>query len=243
MKLSLIQIGTSGWSYEHWNENFYPNEIKPKDRLKFYSHHFQSVEINSTFYHLPSEKAISKWHSEVQEDFTFSIKASGYITHRKRLKDPETVDTFLDRVEKLSSKRGPILFQLPPSFKIDEDRLAFFLEHLREGWKYVFEFRHSSWFVENIYHLLKKHQIGLCISDLNGKLTPEEVTSTFTYLRLHGPHSAYSGSYSKKALQEWAKKILHWQKSKISVYCYFDNDEKGFAIKNALELKHMIEGK
>jgi uncharacterized protein YecE (DUF72 family) len=163
-----ILIGTSGWSYPHWKENFYPN------------------------------------------------------------------------IQNLKSKLGPILFQLPPSFKLNFDRLVDFISLLDKKQLHTFEFRHESWFNQDVYDLLSKNNIALCITDLNGKLTPEIITSQFTYIRLHGPHKSYQGSYGKAALKKWKKKIEIWSE-KISVYCYFDNDEKRFAVEDAKTLQKLLD--
>jgi uncharacterized protein YecE (DUF72 family) len=238
-----IHIGTSGWSYEHWNETFYPKEIKSNERLQYYASHFKTVEINNTFYHLPTENVIKNWYEKVPSDFIFSIKASQYITHRKRLKDPnDSTSIFFERLQLFKNKAGPILFQLPPSFKKNFARLEEFLMSLEKGYLYTFEFRHPSWFVDEIYELLKKHHVALCITDIGGHLTPEEVTTNFAYFRFHGPQGTYRGYYGTKALKEWKDKLLKLQKRNIQSYVYFDNDEKAYAIRDAKELQALIEG-
>lgn len=235
-----IHIGTSGFSYKHWKENFYPNELKEKEWLKYYSTVFSTVELNTTFYHLPLLSSVTNWFSQVPQHFLFSIKASRYITHQKRLHEAqESLHIFYQRIAGFKSKTGPILFQLPPSFKMNKDLLLEFLKNLQESHLHVFEFRHDSWYVDEIYDLLKKHQVALCITDLNGKLSPEEITSHFTYIRLHGPKKAYQGSYGQQ-LKKWKSKIEEWS-LKNSVFCYFDNDEKGYAIQDARSLQEMLQ--
>jgi uncharacterized protein YecE (DUF72 family) len=242
MAKGKIYIGTSGWSYEHWDENFYPKEIKSDQRLKYYCEHFDTVEINSTFYHAPSEQAVKHWMEQAPKQFTFSVKASQYITHRKRLNDAaESVDFFHSRMKLLEEKLGPILYQLPPSFKKNIERLQDFCNFLKKGQRYVFEFRHPSWFDEDIFQLLRKKHAAVCITDLKGHLSPEEVTADFTYIRLHGPKDAYSGLYGPKRLAVWKKKILEWTKAGIDVYCYFDNDEKAYAIQDARALRKSLK--
>jgi uncharacterized protein YecE (DUF72 family) len=229
-----VHIGTSGWSYKHWKENFYPKKLKTTDWLQYYGNAFETVEINSTFYHTPSISTVKKWHAQVPDKFAFSIKASRYITHRKRLHDcAESVDFFYQRIKPFGSKLGPILFQLPPSFKANKERLIEFIGLLSKEYKYTFEFRHSTWFADDIYEILAGNNIALCITDLNGTLSPQEITSDFTYLRLHGPKKAYIGSYGSVKLKSWKRKIDKWVDSSTSVYCYFDNDEKGYAIEDA----------
>lgn len=241
---SKIHIGTSGWSYVHWKENFYPSKLPSSDWLNFYSEVFPTVEINTTFYHAPLPTTTEKWFKEVPKNFQFAIKASFYITHRKRLNDcSESLDFFYKSIQALQPKAGPILFQLPPFFSINQERLELFLNLLRSDYRYTFEFRHKTWFTNEIYKLLARHKIALCITDLHGKLTPEEVTADFTYLRLHGPHKDYQGSYGPVRLKAWKKKIDNWLDSDKEVYCYFDNDEKGYAIQDAKKLLGFFEKK
>lgn len=235
-----VHIGTSGFSYSHWKENFYPNGLNTKEWLNFYSHVFSTVELNTTFYHLPLISTVTNWHAQVSDHFLFSIKASRYITHQKRLHDcQKSLHIFYERMHALQTKTGPILFQLPPSFKINKERLLEFIKDLKTSQLHVFEFRHPSWFVDEIYEILTDNQIALCITDLNGKLSPEELTTHFTYIRLHGPKKAYQGSYGLQ-LKTWKEKIEQWS-LKASVFCYFDNDEKGFAIQDAKALQEMLK--
>lgn len=240
-KLPEIHIGTSGWSYNHWKENFYPKEVKPPKWLSYYSGVFSTVEINTTFYHVPLVSTVKKWHETVPENFLFSIKASRYITHMKKLVEcEESLDYFYESLVPFQNNAGPVLFQLPPSFAMDKEKLIAFIKLLTKEYRYVFEFRHASWFVEEIYEILTKHKIALCITDLNGKQSPEIVTTDFTYLRLHGPHKAYQGSYGTAKLKVFRKKMENWMEKGVSVYCYFDNDEKGYAIEDAKELQDMF---
>jgi len=231
-----IHIGTSGWSYNHWRENFYPERLASRKWLPFYGETFNTVEINSTFYRTPRESTVKNWFKMVPEDFLFSIKASRYITHLKRLNEcEESLDYFYSVIKHFKGKLGPILFQLPPSFQLNQERLESFIALLDPSMPSVFEFRHSSWYNESVYKLLKKHNIALCITDLSGHLSSEIITADFTYLRLHGPKKAYQGSYGKKGIADWHKRIDVWRK-KTEVFCYFDNDEKGFAIQDAKAL-------
>lgn len=233
-------IGTSGWSYEHWDKVFY-SHLPSNQRLQFYAKHFQTVEINTTFYHLPKPQVVKNWHKTTPKNFLFSIKASSYITHLKRLKDPEeSLKKFFTSIKNLKEKTGPILFQLSPSFKRDDERLKNFIKKLPKKKRYTFEFRHESWFAEEVYQILQKNKMALCITDLAGKLSPIELTSNFVYIRLHGPKRAYQGSYSDRKLKEWAKKIKEWNEKKIKVFLYFDNDQKGYALADAKRLKELL---
>jgi uncharacterized protein YecE (DUF72 family) len=241
---SRLHIGTSGWSYSHWKENFYPEKLPTKCWLNFYAGVFPTVEINTTFYHAPLATTTHKWAEDVPGQFQFAIKASRYITHQKRLHDCEgSLKFFYKSIANLQPKAGPVLFQLPPSFRADLERLKTFINLLTSDYRSVFEFRHDSWFTEETYTFLTEHKIGLCITDLNGKESPEEVTAGFTYLRLHGPHKAYQGSYGPARLKALKKKIDRWLEAGTEVYCYFDNDEKGYAIEDARSLLEMFEKK
>jgi uncharacterized protein YecE (DUF72 family) len=239
--MAKIYIGTSGWYYDHWENTFYPEDTAPLERLPYYATQFGTVEINNTFYHLPLEKSVENWYQKVPKNFIFSVKASRYITHLKRLRDPvESTKYFFERLKPLKEKMGPILFQLPPSFKKELERLEEFLSCLEKG-LHTFEFRHSSWYSDDTYDLLKRYSAALCITDLKGKLSPEEVTSKFVYIRLHGPQApAYTGSYGPEKLKAWKKRIEKWSDQKLAVYCYFDNDEKSFATQDARELLRQL---
>lgn len=234
----LVNIGTSGWYYEHWNNVFYPKEVSAAKRLPFYSNHFSTVEINNTFYALPTDKSIENWKRLTPPHFKFAIKASRYITHIKRLTAyQKSTYNFFVRIKALEDKLGPILFQLPPSFKEDLARLQEFIEHLPKEYQYVFEFRHPSWYHETLYQMLRDQNIALCLSDLNGIQTPIELTADFTYIRLHGPHSSYTGAYSLKQIKKWEERLRTWAEKKIQSFCFFDNDAKGDAVKDAMKLK------
>lgn len=240
MERSQVHIGTSGWSYVHWDELFY-HGLQSEEWLSFYAQHFSTVEINSTFYHLPKESTVKKWVSKTPKDFIFSVKASRYITHIKRLKDSkEGIKRFLETLAPLKRKLGPLLFQLPASANLNYDRLEECLSQLPKGYLYTFEFRNDGWFIDEIYSLLEKYNIALCISDLAGKTTPIKVTAEFVYIRLHGPKKAYQGIYSHRKLKEWAARIEEWKKKKLSVFVYFDNDQKGYAIKDAIKLNKLL---
>lgn len=182
-------------------------------------------------------ETVKNWVKKTPKDFLFSVKASRFITHNKKLLNPEeTLPPFFERIDYLKKKLGPILFQLPPSFQKDIKRLEEFISYLPNKHAYVFEFRHRSWEVDETYDLLHKHGISTCISHLNNYVTPLVVTGPFAYIRLHGPTRAYKGSYTLTDLKTWKNRILKWQEKGISTFCYFDNDEKGYAVKDALKL-------
>jgi uncharacterized protein YecE (DUF72 family) len=239
-----IHIGCSGWHYLHWRGNFYPPDTKPGEFLKLYLSHFDTVEINNSFYRLPTEKALLDWQQAVPKGFHFSIKASRFITHNKKLKDSgDSFKLFFDRVKLLSDRLGPILFQLPPKWNYNGTRLEEFLATLPPRHTYVFEFRNRDWLREEMFSLLRKYHVGFCIHDMPESITPEILTNNVAYIRFHGNGAKYSGGYSDEMLEQWATKIVNWHKSRIKVFVYFNNDIGGFAPKNALTLKAMINNK
>jgi uncharacterized protein YecE (DUF72 family) len=238
-----IHIGTSGWHYQHWKGPFYPRDLPDSRMLEYYAQHFQTAEINNTFYRLPEKETFARWRDSVPEGFRFSVKASRYMTHMKKLKDPaEPLANLGERVATLGDKLGPILFQLPPHWKPNIERLEGFLRALPQGRRYAFEFRDPSWFGKQTEDALAERGAAFCIYDFEGRQSPRSVTSDFVYVRLHGPDGAYTGSYGQEALTDWAESFSNWAGEGKEVYCYFDNDEKGYAAENALKLKEMLGG-
>ncbi len=240
-KRGQIWVGTSGWSYDHWIGPFYPKGTAASDYLPFYAQHFASVEINSTFYGLPKPASVQSWLEQTPPGFLFACKASRYLTHMKKLKDPDTgLAKFLAAIEPLGPKLGPILFQLPPHWRRNAARLEEFLQALPAGQRYAFEFRDESWFSEEIYALLKRYGAAFCCYDLAGRESPREVTADYCYVRLHGPGDAYAGCYDDAALADWSQQLLTWSNAGHDSYCYFDNDEKGYAARNATRLFELL---
>jgi uncharacterized protein YecE (DUF72 family) len=238
----VVRIGTSGWHYKHWLGVFYPAKLAPKEMFDFYSLHFDTVELNNTFYRLPQPETFESWSDNSPDNFLFAVKASRFITHMKKLKDPESSTVkFFDGAERLGRKLGPILFQLPPRWTVNIERLAKFLEVLPEEHRYVIEIRDESWFVKEVYDVLREFNVALCIHDLANMNTPVKVLADFTYIRFHGPGAAkYCGSYSDSAIREWAERISEWRGSNIDAYVYFNNDIGGHAITNAQKLKQLL---
>lgn len=242
MNKNLINIGTSGWNYKHWKGNFYPDELKQKDFLKFYSETFDTVEINNTFYKLPEEKTVSNWINTVPENFVFAVKASRYITHMKKLAAPvESTEKFFEIIPSFRGKLGPILFQFPPRFPFNPERLGSFVDILPMNYKYAFEFRDASWFNEATYTLLRNNNIAFCIYYLGDFQSPKVVTADLVYIRFHGPYGLGAGCYSEEDLAGFAENIRTYTEQGKQVYCYFNNDEAGCAVKNAAELKNMLK--
>jgi uncharacterized protein YecE (DUF72 family) len=233
------RIGTSGWNYKHWKEVFYPPDVPVSKWLDFYSNHFDTVEVNATFYRLPKPETFDSWHQKTPEDFLWAVKASKFITHTKRLKDAmEPLQRLYASLGRLREKVGPILFQLPPSLPFDEGRFNPFCENLNSTYRHVLEIRHPSWVDSKAFEILQRHNVALCLSDTAGKYPyHEEITADFLYIRLHGSKKLYASEYTMQELQEWAQKIKGWN---METYLYFDNDFEGFAIKNAKKLKEIL---
>lgn len=243
MEKKRMHIATSGWHYGHWIGPFYPVGVRKKDLLGYYCTRFNTVEINNSFYRLPDEKTLAMWRETVPEDFIFSVKASRFITHMKRLNDPDrTLPAFFERMASLGAKLGPVLFQLPPRFKVDMERFEEFLKALPGGRRYAFEFRDTSWFEEGVYEMLKKYNAAFCIYDLDFILSPREITADFIYVRLHGPAGRYRGRYGDGVLSDWAEFFSRSIRKVKAVYCYFDNDEAGYAPQDAWRLIEMLQG-
>jgi len=240
-----VHIGTSGWHYAHWRGPFYPENMGADRFLAYYAARFPTMEINNSFYRLPSELALRAWRDNTPSDFIFAVKANRFITHRKKLRDPEaSLAPFLDRIALLGEKLGSILFQLPPRWHYDAVRLAAFLTALPATHRYTLELRDRSWINAGALDLLAAHGAAFCIYELDGYQSPREVTADFVYIRLHGPGGPYQGRYDHRTLTAWAKTISALNQQGREVFCYFDNDEAGYAPHNALELQDMLlEGK
>jgi len=235
-----IYIGTSGWSYKHWTDGvFYPPDINNRDWLKFYSRHFNTVEINISFYRRIMSSVYGKWRQDTPKDFIFSVKMSRYLTHIKRLDDPEeSWMRFMDGAGRLKEKLGPVLFQLPANFKVNTGKLEGLLMAIRANGaiRTAFEFRNEGWFSEEIYSILRKYNACLVFSDSGRWPSSETITADFIYVRMHGPGGLYDSRYADKELKKWAGKINGWKKAVKSIYVYFNNDYAGYAAENARAL-------
>jgi uncharacterized protein YecE (DUF72 family) len=237
---AAVLVGTSGWSYPHWRGPFYPPEVRPEDFFSYYSQRFATVEINNSFYRLPSEAAVRRWRDLAPAGFSYAVKATRFITHYRRLEGAEeALAQFVERVSGLGEALGPLLFQLPPSFPLRLERLKAFLELLPRGLPAAFEFRESTWFDASVYAALERREATFCISDLHGRPTPEVLTAPLVYVRLHGP-GLYSGSYDDASLVRWAEKCTAWMREGREVRVYFDNDQRGYAANDASRLKALL---
>ena len=241
--MTKMYIGTSGWHYKHWCEVFYPPDLGPADWLDFYAMQFDCVEINNSFYRFPSRENIGAWLDCTPLGFRFALKANRYITHQKKLKDcAQALKRFLVQAQNLGDKLGPVLFQLPPRWRVNCERLATFLRLLPAEMRFVMEFRDQSWHCAEVWDLLARHGVAWCQYDLQGFLATETITAQWVYLRLHGPGAdAYCGSYSETELQQWSSRITGWQQAGYQVWVFFDNDEAGYAPANAKRLLQLCE--
>ena len=241
--MKRVFVGCSGWNYPHWRERVYPKGLPPKRWLEHYSTLFETVEVNNTFYRLPLRSSVAAWVERTPPEFVFTVKASRYLTHTKRLTDlGRGVARFYERIEPLleSPKLGPVLWQLPENFRRDDDRLAEALERLPPG-RHGFEFRHASWFVEDVYALLRERGVALVIGDHPKRpFQTRELTAGWTFVRFHHGSRGRNGNYSERELGEWAARIAAWRR-RVEVYAYFNNDWDGYAVKNGLWLKKRLK--
>jgi uncharacterized protein YecE (DUF72 family) len=253
MPKGKLCIGTSGWVYSDWQGIFYPKDLPAKDKLKYFSQHFKTAEINYSFYHLPRPSTYQNWYSQTPKDFLFAVKASRFITHIKRLQGVrEAWKTFLENALNLKEKLGPILFQFPPSFKATPGnikRLEDFLKLITKNLKpktynrrYAFEFRHKTWCDEKNYRILKKYKAAWVIADSPRYPKAEAITANFVYIRMHGSKVLFSSKYTKKELSSLAEKIKKWLKQRLDIYIYFNNDAYGYAIENTKTLFKLCKG-
>jgi uncharacterized protein YecE (DUF72 family) len=242
--LRNVWIGTSGWTYDGWRGPFYPRDVAKKRWLDWYATRFATTEINGSFYRTPSLATVRGWRNKTPDSFLFAWKASKYITHWKRLGEssPSSLKLMSTRFRALGSKLGSVLFQLPANFEADAGRLEAFFAMLPNGHRYVFEFRHESWYSAKILGLLREHDAALCLSDHHQAPAPWKLTARHVYVRGHGPGGRYKGRYSEKTLNSWADHIQRWRRSGREVFVYFDNDQKSAAPKDAQRLLSLLGG-
>jgi uncharacterized protein YecE (DUF72 family) len=238
-----VRIGCSGWNYQDWRERVYPKGCPAGRWLEYYSTRlFDTVEVNSTFYRLASPKAVANWVRQTPESFVFAVKASRYLTHVKRLANlDQGIARFYEAIEPLvgSPKLGPVLWQLPENFQRDDERLAGALDSLPAG-RHCFEFRHQSWFDDDVYKLLREHGVALVIGDHPDRpFQTYEMTTDWTFIRFHYGVRGRRGNYSESELAAWAKRLERWR-SEVEIYAYFNNDWEAFAVKNGLWMRKRL---
>jgi uncharacterized protein YecE (DUF72 family) len=241
-KSEAVRVGTSGWSYPHWRGAFYPEALPSNKWLGWYAERFDSVEVNNSFYTLPSHDTFATWRSITPPSFLFAVKASRYITHMKKLRETdEAVKTLLSRVAALKEKLGPILFQLPPRWRYNHERLERFLASLPEGFDYAFELRDPGWFNERCFALLERYGVAHCLYHMGPDASPRRLAGPFVYVRLHGPVAGYKGSYDGRTLRGWADTIDTWQREGREVFLFFDNDEAAYAAHDASRIHEKLQ--
>jgi uncharacterized protein YecE (DUF72 family) len=239
-KRPQIRIGCSGWIYEHWRARFYPEYSSPQTWFGIYSRVFDTVEINNTFYRLPSPSVFKGWRTQAPDGFCYAVKVSRYVTHMKKLKDAaEPLNRFIDRARLLEERLGPLLYQLPPRWRVNLPRLEEFLELLPEDLMHVFEFREPSWLTDEVFKLLAQKRICFCTHDMPGVSTDRRVTGESAYVRFHGAERKYRGGYPEAVLRDW----WLWMKGQIrdgkDVYVYFNNDAEAHAVFDGMKLKQL----
>lgn len=235
-------IGTSGWLYGDWWGRFYPKDLPQSKTLEYFSETFDTVELNASFYYLPKKRIFKNWQERTPKEFAFSVKGNKFITQNLKLNRPkEPVERFFNESKGLGNKLEVILWQLPPNFGKDLERLEKFLKILPKNTKNAFEFRHESWLSGDVYKLLEKYNSGWVIQSSGRWLAAEIVTANFVYLRFHGRGSLYSSNYSDGELKKWAKKVNRWLRDGLDVYAYFNNDYKAYAVNNAMKLEKLTK--
>lgn len=238
------RVGCSGWEYAHWRGDFYPVDL-PKTRwFEHYAATFDTVEINNTFYRLPEASTFASWAARAPLRFLYAVKASRFLTHMKKLKEPEEpVERLFGRMRPLGKRLGPVLYQLPPGFKLNLDRLEHFLQALPTGIRQVIEFRDPTWYTDEVRALLDRYRVTMCLHDMRGSATVRERVGAFVYVRFHGASGHYSGGYSDERLAGWADWLDGQRRQGIDVYAYFNNDVGGHAPRNAVTLRRLLEAR
>lgn len=237
----MIRIGCSGWNYRDWRGRFYPERLPPKDWFAFYARHFDTVEINNSFYRLPSPATVDKWREQAPPGFCYAVKANRFLTQAKKLKDcEEPMARMMTSFSHFPPTLGPILYQLPPSLRLDLDSLEAFLRVLPADAVHIFEFRHASWYQEPVYALLGRHGAGFCAHDMPGLESPRLAMGAAAYVRFHGTTGKYRGRYPQDSLRGWADWMQEQAALDRPVWAYFNNDYDAQAIEDAQRLKAMV---
>lgn len=243
-----LRVGCSGWNYKSWNGRFYPAGLPASQWLEHYAAVFDTVEINNTFYRLPEAATFAAWRAGTPPRFLIAVKASRFLTHMKRLRDPEEpLERLFSRVAALGPRLGPVLYQLPGQFHADAARLEDFLRALPRRLtprgrrlQHVVEFRHPSWYTRAIFDLLERHDVALCLHDKAGSAIDHPWIGPFSYVRFHGTSGNYHGSYTDTQLRGWARRLAAESKVGRDVYAYFNNDPDATATRNAITLRRML---
>jgi uncharacterized protein YecE (DUF72 family) len=241
MKRGTVYIGTSGWTYKSWADAFYPSDLPPADQLRFYVSKFPAVEINRSFYRLPTEKAFADWSRQASNGFVFAVKGSRAVTHFKRLRPgAKSLDLLQHRSRALREHLGPMLWQLPPTLKKDADRLRVFLQTLDRDVRHAIEFRHASWLSEDIFELLKGRQVAQVALSSRAMPICLEITAEFAYVRFHGLAGGAAHDYNDEELQPWAKFLRETANKGFPAFVFFNNDANSRAPLNAQRLMQLV---
>jgi uncharacterized protein YecE (DUF72 family) len=237
--MSELRVGTSGWQYKHWRGRFYPNDLPTGKWLEYYTHYFDTVELNNSFYRQPERTTFERWRRSVPDDFVYAVKLNRFITHLKRLNvDRQSIERSYGTMAALGPKLAVVLVQLPPRMKFDEERVARFLKMVApRRRRHALEPRDASWFTDEALSFLRERKVALVIGETPHWPTHLAVTADFVYLRFHGPGRRYASNYDDEALRRWAERIKGWRAERRDVFAYFNNDELGYAPKNALRLR------
>jgi len=237
-----IRIGTSGWEYPHWRGRFYPNELSRDRWLEFYSARFDTVELNASFYRLPAPATFDGWARRVPPGFTFAVKASRYLTHVRRLRDPEEpLERLWSRGRRLGSHLGPVLYQLPPRWLPNLDQLRRFLGAVPAGLEQALEIRDRRWYRPDVLSAIQESAVSLCLHDMPGSEPAPHPVGAMVYVRFHGAGQRYGGAYSSQRLSAWADRIATWSSAGFPVWAYFNNDIGGHAVVDADRLRRMVQ--
>jgi len=237
---STVRIGCSGWQYKHWRGDFYPADLPPDRWLEFYVARFDTVEINNSFYRLPEPRVFASWRRRAPPGFIYAVKASRFLTHMKKLKDPaEPLSRFFSHARQLGPTFGPVLYQLPPRWPVNVERLESFLQELPPKRRHAIEFREPSWYSDEVLALLSHHRVALCLHDMKGSATERVAIGPFIYLRFHGT-TRYGGRYDDETLQGWAEWLAPHIERGVGIYAYFNNDVGGHAPRDAIRLREAI---
>ena len=240
--MERVRVGCSGWQYRHWRGSFYPKELAVDDWLEFYVGRFDTVELNNSFYRLPEPETFAAWRRRLPSGFLMAVKASRYLTHLKRLRDPDQpLERFWSRANRLRERLGPVLYQLPPRWHRNVERLAAFTQAAPRRKRQAYEFRDPSWYVPEIYEVVGRSGAALCLHDMPGSESPRDPVGPFVYLRFHGSGARYGGRYPSQRLTAWADRLAEWAVAGLPGYVYFNNDIGGHAVRDADRLRRLLE--
>lgn len=241
MATGSVRIGCSGWEYRHWRGAFYPKGLPMSGWLAYYAERFDTVELNGTFYRLPEGSTFDRWRERAPDGFRYAVKASRYLTHVRRLRDAaEPIERLWTRAAHLEQHLGPMLYQLPPRWRRNLERLDAFLARLPAGRLHAVEFRDPTWHVPETYELLERHGVALCLHDMPAARCPDEPVGPFVYIRCHGVAGTYAGAYPPQTIGAWARRLAAWSASGRDAWVYFNNDVGGHAPRDAVRLREAV---